>query len=241
MEITKREILVSIAIVAILLTTGFLISGAINNHNLEKSQEYTTAVQINNDSELFTYGMKTNVGNAFVYGELRAIDTVTYEELGGEYSYVKKVKERYTQHTRIVTKTRTVNGKSQTYTETEIYYSWDEVGSESVQSSQITFLGVEFPYGTIPFPMASHITTKKTSSTIRYVYYGSPAVCSGTVYTNLNNGTINGVKMYHNKSIEDTVDWLSKGFPLPVFWILWVLLIAGAVVGFYWFDNRWLD
>lgn len=241
MEITKREILVSIAIVAILLTTGFLISGAINNHNLEKSQEYTTALQINNDKDLFVYGMKTNVGNAFIYGELITTDPVTYEEIGGEYSFVKKVKERYTEHTREVTKTRIVNGESETYTETEVYYTWDKVDEESIHSTQTTFLGVDFPYGTIPFPTPNHITTKKVSSTVRYVYSGSPTVCVGTVYTKLQDNTIHNARMFHNQNIEDTVNWLSKGFPLPVFWILWVLLIAGAVAGFYWFDNRWLD
>ena len=30
--------------------------------------------------------MRTNVGNAFVYGDLKAVDTVTYPEIGGEYT-----------------------------------------------------------------------------------------------------------------------------------------------------------
>ena len=51
---------------------------------------------------MFQYGMDTNVGNAFVYGDLKAVDTVTYPEISGEYMYVEKVKERYTKHTRRV-------------------------------------------------------------------------------------------------------------------------------------------
>lgn len=41
---------------------------------------------------MFQYGMDTNVGNAFVYGDLKAVDTVTYPEIGGEYMYVEKLK-----------------------------------------------------------------------------------------------------------------------------------------------------
>lgn len=28
---------------------------------------------------------------------------------------------------------------------------------------------------------------------------------------------------------------------LVVFWVFWTLLTAGAVVGFYYIDNRWLE
>lgn len=55
--------------------------------------------------------MRTNAGNAFVYGDLKAVDTVTYPEIGGEYIYIEKVKERYTMHTRQVAHTTTMNGK----------------------------------------------------------------------------------------------------------------------------------
>lgn len=41
---------------------------------------------------MFQYGKDTNVGNAFVYGDLKAVDTVTYPEIGGEYMYVEKSK-----------------------------------------------------------------------------------------------------------------------------------------------------
>ena len=93
MEITKREVLFSIVIICVMLIIGIIISGNINDAVMEKQQEYITALQIDNDKDLFEYGMRTNVGNAFVYGELKAIDTVTFDEIDGEYSYVKKVKE----------------------------------------------------------------------------------------------------------------------------------------------------
>ena len=87
-----------------MLVFGIMISGNISESVMEKNQEYNTALQINDDKDLFEYGMRTNVGNAFVYGDLKALDTVSYDEIPGEYSYIKKIKEKYTMHTRTVTK-----------------------------------------------------------------------------------------------------------------------------------------
>ena len=111
MTITKRETIVSVAIVALMLVFGFMIHGAINDSLMLKYQKYNTALQITEDADMFEYAMKTNIGNSFVYGNLVCVDSVTYPEIGGEYSYVEKVKERYTKHTRVVTYTVTVNGK----------------------------------------------------------------------------------------------------------------------------------
>ena len=94
MEITKREVLASVSIVAVMLLIGFLISGKIQNSIMDNNERYNKAVKIE-DEELFRYGMDTNVGNAFVYGELEAVDTVTFPEIGGEYMYVEKEEEHY--------------------------------------------------------------------------------------------------------------------------------------------------
>lgn len=144
MEITKREIIASIVIISILLIIGFFISESITNSQNDKDSEYIKATHIE-DQELFQYGMDTNIGNTFVYGDLIAVDTVSYPEIDGEYMYVKKIKEKYTRHTRTVTKTKTVNGKTKTYTETEIYWSWDMINSENKTCKEITFCGITFP------------------------------------------------------------------------------------------------
>ena len=241
MKITKREVLFSIVIICIMLIIGIVIAGNINDAVMEKQQEYITALQIDNDKDLFEYGMRTNVGNAFVYGELKAIDTVTFDEIGGEYSYVKKVKEKYTRHTRTVTKTRTVNGKTQTYTTTEVYWTWDEVDSWSKHSEKITFLDVEFDYGTIDFPYRSHIDTQDGGYHVRYVYYGAPTYSIGTIYTNLANGTIPESSMNHNRTIEETLDSAMRDGSVIGFWIGWIFLTGGVVYVFYYIDNRWLE
>ena len=88
-EITKREILASVSIIAVMLLIGVLISSKISEHQLDANEVYNKAVKIDN-TDLFRYGMDTNVGNAFVYGDLVAADTVTYPEIDGEYMYIER-------------------------------------------------------------------------------------------------------------------------------------------------------
>jgi hypothetical protein len=240
-KVTFREILASIVIIALMLSIGFVISNNINNSLLDKYHEYDTALQIDNNKSLFEYSMKTNTGNAFVYGELKAIDTVTYPEIDGKYSYIKKVKEKYTQHTRTVTKTRTVNGKTETYTDTEVYWSWDEVDNWSKHSKKISFLDIEYDYGKLPFPGSSYITTIKEFSDIRYVYYGAPIKCMGTLYAELKDNNFNKKDFIHNLNIEETIDVYESRVELVLFWFLWMLLSGGLVAGFCYIDNKWLE
>ena len=240
-SISKREILISIAIIAVMIIFGLMIHGSIENSIMLKNQEYNLALQIDNNKDMFEYGMSTNVGNAYVYGTLKCLDPVTYEEIGGEYSYIKKVKERYTMHTRTVTKTRTVNGKTQTYTEVEYYWTWDAIDSWSKHATKISFLDVEFDYGMIDFPPSYHIKTIKESSDIRYVYSGAPIECVGTLYANLSNNTINESSFYRNWSTEETHKYHTSSGALVWFWIGWTLLTGGLVFGFFYIDNRWLE
>lgn len=129
-EITKREILASVSIIAIMLLIGSLLSAKISNWQMDRNEKYNKAVKIENNTDLFRYGMDTNVGNAFVYGELKAVDTVTYPEIGGKYMYVEKVKEKYTKHT------RRVKHKSgdHTYYTTETYWTWNEILDKMIRT-----------------------------------------------------------------------------------------------------------
>lgn len=240
-EITKREILASISIIAVMLLIGVLISSKISEHQMDKNEIYNKAVKIKSQ-DMFEYGMRTNVGNAFVYGDLEAVDTVTYSEIGGEYMSVEKVKEKYTKHTRIVTKTRTnSNGETEEYEVEEEYWTWDVVDRWSKHCNKVKFLGVEFDYGQIYEPNEHHIDTQKQSSYIRYVYYGSDTKYTGTIFTNLRNKTINDTTFYNGINIEETVNRLEPGGVVIIFWIFWILLTAGCVFGFYYIDNNWLE
>lgn len=239
--ITKREVIASISIIAILLMIGVWISGGITEARLDADEKYNKAVKIE-DADLFEYGMRTNVGDAFVYGDLKAVDTVTFPEIGGEYMYVRKITERYTRHTRTVTKTKTVNGKTQTYTETEVYWTWDEIDRESHKCKEITFLGVTFDSDKIDIPGAGYLETIKESSKLRHKYYGTGTEHIGTIFTELRDGTItDGSNFYEDHTIEETVERLKAIDWTVGFWILWIFVIGGCVYGFYYIDNRWLE
>ena len=240
-EITKREILASVSIIAVMFLIGVLISGKISEHQMDKNEIYNKAVKIEN-TDLFQYGMDTNVGNAFVYGDLEAVDTVTYPEISGEYMYIEKVKERYTKHTRQVAHTKTVNGKTQTYYTTETYWTWDRVGSEDIKCKEISFCGITFKSNKFDIPGTDYIDTIKESSHIRYKYYGTGTKFTGTIFTELKDKTISdNTNFYNNMNIEETVERLESGGGEIVFWILWIILIIICVFGFYYLDNKWLE
>lgn len=235
--ITKREVLASISIVAIFLLIGVLISGKISESQADKNEIFNKALKID-QTDLFEYGMRTNIGNAFVYGRLEAIDPVTYPEIGGNYMYVEKIKEKYTMHTRTVT--TTVNGKTKTRTET--YWTWDRVGSEDIKCEKVSFCGVIFDSEKIEMPSADYIDTIKESSHVRYKYYGTEVNHTGTIFTTLKDKTISdNTPFYENKNIEETVETLESDIGLFLFWFFWVVVIVACVIGFYYIDNEWLE
>lgn len=237
-EITKREIIASISIIAVMILIGVLISSKISEHQMDKNEVYNKAVKIES-TDLFQYGMNTNVGNAFVYGDLDAVDTVTYPEIGGEYMYVEKVKERYTMHTRTVTHT---DGKGHSYTTTETYWTWDRVGSEDIKCKEISFCEITFNSSKFNIPSTDYIDTIKESSHVRYKYYGTGTKFTGTIFTELKDKTISdNTNFYNNMNIEETVEHLESGSGEIIFWILWIILIIVCVFGFYYIDNEWLE
>ena len=241
-SITWREVLISIIIISVMIVFGVMIHGSIEDSLMLKHQEYNLALQVDSNKDMFEYGMKTNVGNAFVYGIVKCLDPVTFEEIGGEYSSVEKVKERYTRHVRIVTETYTdANGNVKTRTKEEVYWSWDRIDSWNKHANRISFLDVEFEYGEISLGGESYITTIKESSHIRYKYYGAPIEKTGTLYTKLENNTINQSSFHGGMTIEETHKYYTTSGALVWFWIGWVLLTGFLVCIFFYIDNHWLE
>jgi hypothetical protein len=240
MQITRREVIASLTIIALMIVIGLVIGEAIQQSVLEKYQVYDTAVRIDAE-ELFRYGMETSIGHAFVYGEIKTLDPVTYPELNGNYSYIQKEEQEYTRHSRTVVKTyKDAKGNTHTKTETEYYWTWDTVRTEEKTATKISFLNVEFEYSQISFLDTYEIATVKTGYHKRNVYYGKDTECEGTLFAILENDNISQTSFYENLTISDTVEHLESGYELVIFWIIWIILTAGLVVGFYYLDNRWL-
>lgn len=239
--ITVREVLFSIAIFFIMLTVGFFISEKISSAADEVNQKYYQAVKISDDTEIFQYGMRTNIGNAFVHGKLEAVGAVSYEELDGEYAYVEKVKERYTEHTEIVNDYDEDGNIVGSHTETK--WTWDKVGSEEIHCDSIRFLNTDFEYGRIGFPGAYHVDTIKVSSEIRYKYYVCDLAYVGSIYADLRGGTVNNAVFINEATVEGAVEHMvsKSASGVVAFWIFWIVLTGAAIYGFCYFDNRWLE
>jgi hypothetical protein len=237
MEITRREVIASITIIAIMLLLGVVIAGRISEAMMDENEKYNKATKIET-ADLFRYGMDTSIGNAFVYGELKAVDAVTFPDIGGSHLSATKVTEKYTMHTRTVTKT--VNGKTTTSVQT--YWTWDRVHTEKIKAKKITFCGIEFDYSQFTELDETYVDTVPGSYHIRYVYYASSVQAKGTIFADLMNKNLGegGARFFKNMTIAETVDYLESSSGLIAFWIVWIIFTGCAVYGFYYLDNRWL-
>ena len=130
MEITLREILVSIAIFLVLSGIGHLIYGNIDDKSAIK--KYETAQIIEDNKEKLDYLI-----NTFKTSDK---DAVKFDEINGKYAFIKRVKERYTMHTRTVC---SGSGKNN-ICRTETYWTWDYVDSDRKYAKNIDFLGYSF-------------------------------------------------------------------------------------------------
>lgn len=237
-EITKREVIASISILAIMLILGILIGDKVNDMIQDDNARYYKAYKINEDEDLFKYCIDTNVGNAFVYGELKAKYPITHKNVKGKYMILEEVREEYTMHTRTVT--YTVNGKTKTKLET--YWTWDRVGSETYQSKEILFLGKTFKISKFRIPDTTYIDTVSGGYHIRYKYYGLEPNFKATLFCDLRNNDIgkDRIDVYRGRQINETLEYLANDSFIYVYWFLWICLTIGVIYMFYYADNKWL-
>ncbi len=243
MEITKREVIASIAIIAVSMAIGSVLYGKILDHQDDMDAEDQKAVHIT-EPELFR-----NAGDAFVYGELQSVDTVAFEGIDGEYLYIKRVEEWYERHEREV-KVRDDNGKE--HKKTEVYYEWDTKGKEIRHAEAIRFCGVDLPYGKSRLPRPGYIDTiygdKEYSIwsgeyvRTRAVYYGVEPGHAGTLYARLSDGTIlDSSTFFDGYTIEQALEECTSDTGGVAFWAGWIVLTGLCVYGFCYLDNRWLE
>lgn len=241
--VSKREVLFSVVIICIMLMFGVLIGGSISDAVADQNEIYNKALKVESP-DMFEYGMRTNIGNAFVYGDLIAVDTVSYPAVDGEYMYIRKVTEKYTKHYRTVTKTRTnSDGETETYTEIEEYWTWDEIDRESQVCSEVTFLNVTFPSNKIDMPGAHGIDIiYKGFNDIRYIYSGVDPSHTGTIFTVLSDGTISdNSQFFKDADISEAIERIRAVDRTIVFWVIWIFLTGVATVMFWRIENDWLE
>lgn len=241
--ITKREILVSIAITFILIGIGFFISSTIQNAIYEKNEKYYKALKIESNKEQFKYAINTNIGNTFAQGKVQATNSVSINDIEGNYFKIKKVKEKYTKHIRQVAHTRKVGNTTQTYYTTEEYWTWDYAGKEEWHTEKFEFLGVEFDYATIKFNNEQYKDIKKVDRYTRYKYYTIPSEFEGTLFTYISNNTITENEFYLNDSINNIIDNKQNEVTIynVLFWLIWIILIFIIDFVYMYFENNYLE
>ena len=235
MEVKKREILVSIIIALISIMIGIFISGKISDSQDAGRESYQKAIQIE-EPEIFRHCMSVNSGDGLIYGELKAVDTVSDPNIEGEWLYLSKKTQRYTMHTRTVH-----TGKT---TRIETYWTWDTISVEELHSKRVSFCGVEFSYEKINRPDSHYIDTVKTGSHMREVFDGCDTSYTGTIFTKMaDNAISDGSSFYLNKTPQETLDVVKNDgrWELVLFWVMWLILTGIVIVIFCHMDNEWLD
>ena len=211
--------LLTIIIVGVMIAIGFLVNSKVREHDDAVNIRYEQAIKIEGSKEQFEYAMKTDSGDAFVYGTLKAVDHVTDDEIEGEYAEILKVKEEYRPHTVYET-----DSKGRTHTRT--VWSWDEVSRHTTHCNEIEFMDHVFEYGTIPFPCGDYIDTVYDGFNTRYKYYCTDTEYTGAFFGELRNGTIEGAETFvPDKTASETCEYMhihNNGF---VFWLLWIIFI----------------
>lgn len=263
----KRIVIVVLGLV-ILTLFSFGVKGHIDSNGYKNQVNYTTAVQAK-DKEHFNYAVDSEQGRVLASGNFTTKDAkpAKFDEMNKGYTYVNRVKEHYTMHTRTVC---TSTGKTQSC-HTEVYYTWDEVSSEESRASHIKFMEREYP--TTLFSLGKYnkqtncaeFSSKGTGTGFfqtkrgcidgewyiddndRYVYYTVPTTFNAsflaTTYGGLKPFNENAITL-ENKSIETILKDVGK-YQLIGFWVLMTImffLIIGACVAAYsWVmaDGKW--
>lgn len=238
-EVTLREVIFSITIVAVLYLIGFFIAGHIEHSANSKNLEYRQAAQISNTNE-FAYALKTDIGNAFIQGKFEAVDTVSHNNLSGDWLHIVAEYEKYTMHTRMVT---TSNGKGGTRTYLHTYWTWDRYDLKRLHSKFVKFGGIVFPYDTFSYDYAERKSHRvKIGNGRRITFTALYPRFNATVYSNLKDGKLIGENiLMKDMSIKECYDSYTKNCGLVIFWSIWILFMCAAVVIFVIHENGWIE
>lgn len=67
---------------------------------------------------------------------------------------------------------------------------------------------------------------------------------TGTVFAELRDGTMeNTSSLYQNQTPDEVIaaKQNAEKVRVTIFWIFWSLFMGGAIFGFLYLENRWLD
>lgn len=257
MEITLREILVSIAIFFVLSGIGYLIYEYIDDKS--EIKKYETAQIIEDNKEKLDYLVNTKFGNVLISSTFKTgdKDDVKFDEINGEYAFIKRVKERYTMHTRTVC---SGSGKNMVC-RPEMYWTWDCVDSDKKYAKNINFIGYSFDgkklLNQVPnknLKLSKKIYNQKyekietkyvyETSDVRYYYEYIPLNFKATVFTNTRDKELfKDYTLFYKKTPEQVVENIKSSTKTNKlsFIIVWLLMTAGVIYWYISLDNNYLE
>jgi len=238
-DITLREIVFSFLIIGIMTTIGFFISLKIEKTKLDNTLKYRQSAQISTTNE-FIHAINTDVGYAFVEGELQTIDPVKDKNLKGEWLSITSYKEHYTLHTQVYV---TYDNKGRPHSHIRTYWTWDVVDSNNIHANNVIFCGVPFKYSTFKYDDAEiHTYVHKIDSHNRIVFKSIPKTFNATIFENISHtNKLKNVILYCNKTINTVYNDLTTSHSVTIFWIIWSIITLIFVIAFYIIDNDWLE
>lgn len=243
-QITKREILVSLIILFIGIALGFCLLTGIADSVDAANEKYFKSLKIDNNAEIFNYGFNTKIGYMLSTGVAKIIDPVSIPDIDGQYAEIRKVEEEYTRHTRQVAKTKVVNGKTITYYETEVYYTWDWEDEWNWKSTKFIFLEKEFDYKYLdPYTYQKELKIIKQDSNTRFVYYIVPLEHYGSIFLDAQGDKFFEFNFFKGSSYTEVIAAKEmEGTSTAItFWILWIFLVLLIIFGYVYMDNQYLE
>ena len=260
-RVTFREVLVSIIIILLLGAVGVIIDSKITDVYIENTSVYKKSLKIRDEDSL-NYLMSTKAGNSLIEGEFKSNKGVTFKELKGSYTYIRKVKEVYTMHSRLVCKTVGSGKNSHEVCHTEYYWSWDYHGSDEKYAKNITFLeqslNTKHVVSQVPdktLKLKDNLSDKNSmklrenylykSSNVRYYYEYIPLNFKGTIFTSFNDDKkcFNQYQIKYNQTIDQLLEYESNSVNIfgIIFKIAWLVLIGSTVYLYVIRENEYLE
>lgn len=194
-EITKREFIVVIAALLVIIAIAIPVGFHIKQITAETNMKYYSAMKIQNSPREFQYAMRVSGGNALVEGDFKKVTTVTFPELSKEYIYVKKMTEQYTEH---ITQIPITDSKgSITGYQTQITYSWDSYPSlnEVKEADKIVFEETEFDLN--KFDLEAFKERLKLNESTVHPDYISHVRYDGYLYEREHFDTVGDLRFYY--------------------------------------------
>jgi len=248
----KRIIVVLLGLVFIVLcATG--IKGHMDSNGYKNQVNYTTAIQSTQKDD-FNYIVDSQQGRVLANGTFSTKDSkqAKFDEMSQGFTFVERVKEHYTMHTRT---SCSGSGKNESC-HTETYYTWDEVDANQAYADKINFMGRNYPSTLFNYSKyqrktnACSFTAAGTGTGFfeekhgcidgdfylddnnRYVYSTVPTTFNATFLAT----TYGGLKPFNeksitlqNKSIKQVLHDVGK-YQLISFWVVTIILIILTII-----------